>query len=122
MYSEDSPYFRFFVTLALFIVLSPGLLLTLPSGTKGLFNSMQTSVVAILLHGIIFTCLHQLVMQCYRNHLDHNKKKMWRHVVRDMEHEIMNQNIAEIYVTQKEQAAALNALSNNCRAVDHSKK
>ena len=122
MFHHGSPYFRFFVTLALFIVLSPGLLLTLPSGNKGLFNSMQTSVIAILLHSVIFTCLHQLIMHCYRHHLEHNQNKMWRHVVRDMEQEIMNQNIAEIYVTQQEQAAALSALANKCHAVNASKK
>ena len=43
----------FFYTL-LFIVLSPGLLLTIPAMSRGLFMSRQTSVAAILVHAVVF--------------------------------------------------------------------
>lgn len=45
-----------------FIVLSPGLLLTLPAGSKGIFMSRQTSVLAILVHALIFAILFNLYL------------------------------------------------------------
>jgi hypothetical protein len=38
----------------LFAVLSPGLLLTLPPGSKGIFMSRQTSLLAVLVHAVVF--------------------------------------------------------------------
>ena len=38
----------------LFILLSPGVLLTLPPGSKGVFYSGQTSVVAAAVHAVVF--------------------------------------------------------------------
>ena len=38
----------------LFFVLSPGVLLTLPPGSRGIFGSGQTSVVAAAVHAIVF--------------------------------------------------------------------
>jgi hypothetical protein len=38
----------------LFIVLSPGLLLTIPPMSKGLFMSGQTCVLAVLVHAVVF--------------------------------------------------------------------
>ncbi len=45
-----------FYTL-LFIVLSPGLLLTIPAMGRGMFMSRQTSVMAILVHAVVFYLL-----------------------------------------------------------------
>ena len=42
------------VTTALFVILSPGLLLTLPPGSKGVFTSGQTSVMAAVTHALVF--------------------------------------------------------------------
>jgi hypothetical protein len=42
------------VAIMLFIVLSPGLILTIPPESGGLLFSKQTSVVAVLLHAILF--------------------------------------------------------------------
>lgn len=44
---------------ALFVLLSPGILLTLPAGSKGVFFSGQTSLAAAVVHGIVF------VLVCY---------------------------------------------------------
>lgn len=42
-------------TLALFFfLLSPGVLLTLPAGSKGIWMSNQTSVMAAAVHAIVF--------------------------------------------------------------------
>jgi hypothetical protein len=43
-----------FLAVILFILLSPGLLLTIPAGPKGLFMSGQTSIMAILVHAVVF--------------------------------------------------------------------
>jgi hypothetical protein len=41
----------------LFFILSPGMLLTLPPGSKGVWMSCQTSVAAAFVHTIIFSLL-----------------------------------------------------------------
>jgi hypothetical protein len=117
MFSNDNDHqsaFNFFLALGLFIVLSPGLLLTLPSGSKGLFMSMQTSVSAIFLHGLIFAILYRLISQCHLDHIKKRNMKMWHRAVRDMEQEVMSHNIADIYHTQQEQNIALRALAQKC--------
>jgi hypothetical protein len=38
----------------LFVLLSPGILLTLPPGGKGVFMSGQTSLVAAAVHAFVF--------------------------------------------------------------------
>jgi hypothetical protein len=38
----------------LFVVLSPGILLTLPAGSKGIIMSCQTSLLAVLVHAVVF--------------------------------------------------------------------
>jgi len=43
------------VPAVLFVILSTGLLVTLPSGPGGLFMSRDTSVNAIVVHAIVFT-------------------------------------------------------------------
>ena len=45
------------VTTALFLALSPGLLLTLPPGSGGVFLSGQTSLPAVLTHAIVFAVI-----------------------------------------------------------------
>jgi hypothetical protein len=45
------------VLLVLFIVLSPGILLTLPPVGKQIFMSGQTSLLAVLVHAIIFAAI-----------------------------------------------------------------
>ena len=38
----------------LFFVLSPGVLLTLPAGSRGVFASGQTSIAAAAVHAVVF--------------------------------------------------------------------
>ena len=45
----------------LFFVLSPGVLLTIPSGSRGLFFSGQTSVLAALVHAVVFVAVAYLL-------------------------------------------------------------
>ena len=42
------------VTTVLFLALSPGLLLTLPPGSGGVFRSGQTSLPAVVTHAVVF--------------------------------------------------------------------
>ena len=43
-----------FLLAALFFILSPGVLLTLPAGSKGVWMSGQTSVAAAIVHALVF--------------------------------------------------------------------
>jgi uncharacterized membrane protein YagU involved in acid resistance len=49
------------VTTVLFLALSPGLLLTLPPGSGGVFQSGQTSLEASLTHAIVFAVVFALL-------------------------------------------------------------
>jgi hypothetical protein len=49
------------VTTSLFLALSPGLLLTLPPGSGGVFRSGQTSISAALTHAIVFAVIFALL-------------------------------------------------------------
>jgi len=45
------------VPAVLFILLSPGLLLTLPPGSNGVFRSGQTSISAVITHALVFALI-----------------------------------------------------------------
>lgn len=45
------------VTTTLFLVLSPGLLLTLPSGSGGVFTSGQTSPQSVFVHALVYAII-----------------------------------------------------------------
>jgi len=49
------------VTTILFLTLSPGILLTLPPGSKGVFMSGQTSVPAALVHTVVFAIVFAIL-------------------------------------------------------------
>jgi len=49
------------VTTSLFIALSPGLLLTLPPGSGGVFQSGQTSIPAAVTHAVVFAVVFALL-------------------------------------------------------------
>jgi hypothetical protein len=44
----------FWFKVVLFFLLSPGVILTLPPSSGGIFMSGQTSIVAALVHAVIF--------------------------------------------------------------------
>jgi hypothetical protein len=54
-----------FILFALFFILSPGVLLTLPPGSKGVWMSCQTSVAAALVHALVFVVLYTVVKNYY---------------------------------------------------------
>lgn len=49
------------VPTVLFILLSPGLLLTLPPGSGGVFRSGQTSLLAVISHALVFAVIFALL-------------------------------------------------------------
>jgi hypothetical protein len=49
------------VTTALFVILSPGMLLTLPPGSAGVFTSGQTSLNASIAHALVFAVVFALL-------------------------------------------------------------
>ena len=46
------------VPALLFIVLTPGVLLTIPPGTEGVLLSGQTGIVQVIVHAVIFSILY----------------------------------------------------------------
>lgn len=48
-------------TTSLFLLLSPGLLLTLPPGSKGVYMSGETSVESVMIHAIVFAVIFALL-------------------------------------------------------------
>jgi hypothetical protein len=46
----------------LFFILSPGVLLTIPPCSKGLFASGQTSIAAAAVHAVVFVAVSYLLM------------------------------------------------------------
>jgi hypothetical protein len=63
------------VAVVLFILLSPGLLLTVPATGNKVFTIMsgQTSVSAILLHTFIFYLIYKQFLNIYEGFEDNNK-------------------------------------------------
>jgi len=55
------------VLALLFFILSPGVLLTLPPGGRGVFMSNQTSVVAAAVHTLVFAAASHFVWQYYKS-------------------------------------------------------
>jgi hypothetical protein len=49
------------VTTVLFLVLSPGMLLTLPPGSKGVYMSGQTSPASAFVHTVVFALVFALL-------------------------------------------------------------
>jgi len=47
-------YTPLLIAAVLFFVLSPGIVLTLPPGGRGIFCSRQTSVMAAAVHAVVF--------------------------------------------------------------------
>ena len=50
------------IAAVLFFVLSPGVVLTLPPGGRGVFFSTQTSVVAVATHAVVFFAVGYFLM------------------------------------------------------------
>ena len=49
------------VTTCLFLLLSPGMLLTLPPGSKGVLMSGQTSISAAVTHAVVFAVIFAIL-------------------------------------------------------------
>ena len=105
---------EFLLAFLLFALLSPGLLLTLPSGTKGVFMSLQTSVPAIFLHAFIFAAIYVAVSHCYWRYLKAQKLQKWQKAVKDMEQKVVNEQISQMYLNQYEQSEVLRELASKC--------
>jgi hypothetical protein len=59
------------VVVLLFILLSPGVLLTLPPGSKGVWMSRQTSFAAVVVHTLVFlAALYAVKNYVYPSRID----------------------------------------------------
>jgi hypothetical protein len=53
------------VPLLLFIILMPGVFLTLPPGSKGVFMSGQTSTAAVAVHTLVYAVLYAFIRSSF---------------------------------------------------------
>lgn len=56
------------VPLVLYILLTPGVLLTIPPGSKGLFMSGQTSTPAVAVHTLVFAVVFALLRKQFASY------------------------------------------------------
>ena len=61
-------WLRLFVLFVLFIVLSPGMVLTLPPVGKNIFFSGLTSNTAVVVHAVVFVVLAYLSKRITHRH------------------------------------------------------
>lgn len=59
-----------FYKVLLFVLLSPGFLLTLPPKGKKIWMSGQTSVLAVLTHALIFAAILMYLEKVYRDKME----------------------------------------------------
>ena len=55
------------VPALLFILLTPGVLLTLPPGSRGVFRSGQTSLIAVGVHTLVFALVFSFLRKNFAN-------------------------------------------------------
>jgi hypothetical protein len=53
---------KWLLAAVLFFVLSPGVLLTLPAGSRGVWMSRQTSLAAAAVHAVVFVLVWKVVL------------------------------------------------------------
>jgi len=53
------------VPLSLFVILMPGVLLTIPPGSKGLFMSGQTSMSAVAVHTLVYAVIYAFLRSSF---------------------------------------------------------
>lgn len=105
---------KFVVAVLLFIVLSPGLLLTIPPGSRGILYSGQTSLAAIVVHALLFGLLYRILMAFYYKLKHRAQKKKFVRFARDMEQHVQTAAIMDLYNMQQDQGAVLQALGTRC--------
>ena len=57
-----------FVPAVLFVLLSPGMLLTIPPGSRGVFMSRQSSVTAVGVHTLVFALVFSFLRGQFPNY------------------------------------------------------
>lgn len=70
---------RTLILAGLFFVLSPGVLLTIPPCSKGLFMSGQTSLIAAAVHAVVFVIaahiIHHHILRRVMGFMDGNETR-----------------------------------------------
>lgn len=56
------------VPVLLFIILSPGMLLTIPKSSNGYFLSQQTSIPAVIVHALVFLVVYTVLRKIYKEY------------------------------------------------------
>ena len=76
--------------------------------------SLQTSIPAIFLHALIFAFVYTAVSHCYWKYIKQCREKKWGNMVKEMEREIANEQINQMYLNQFEQTEVLKQLASKC--------
>lgn len=76
--------------------------------------SLQTSIPAILLHALIFSFIYTAVTHCYWHWIKKHKEMKWHNLVKDMEQQVINEQINQMYLNQYEQTEVLKELASKC--------
>jgi len=106
---------KFFLALGLFVLLSPGLVLTLPAGNKGYLFSMQTSLPAILVHGLIFAVLFYCIKKCYKMCVKHWHRRQMLLTMAALEQSRQGEQLEHILMMQAAQGQAMRQIGANCK-------
>ncbi len=64
-----------FKLAALFVLLSPGVILTLPPGSKGILFSGQTSIAAAIVHALVFVLVLAYFRRCFMEGFEDSEGK-----------------------------------------------
>jgi len=98
----------------LFIVLSPGLLITIPAGKKGMWMSRQTSITSILVHAVIFIIIYQLYL---------NTCSVWEGFEDSSGTDVSGSKvISAVFVPKNIKGKPITSLIENAKAVEKAKK
>ena len=108
---------RFLLAAGLFIALVPGVLVTIPAGSKGYLMSGQSSLTAVLVHAVVFGILLHFAMKAYKMVLYKMEARRMRRMSRDLVHQMELAKLSQIQQAQAEQSMMLAHLHH--RIEDH---
>jgi len=108
---------KFLLMALLFLVLSPGILLTIPAaGGKGMFMSGQTSIISAAVHAVIFVSIVFIARKIHHMYKAHLRAKRISEIRREMEEHIQSEALEAIMYTQWQQSAQLSDMRRNCKS------
>lgn len=115
-HSHRDHVYKFLFSFLLFLVLSPGILITLPPLSKGLLYSGQTSLQAAVIHALLFALLYRILSHVYWSIRRRMQVKRMVRFAHDLEQHAQTAALYDIYNLQADQARSLRDVANRCQA------